>query len=382
MILLHTGDLHIGKRIHEKSLLEDQVFILNQIIDIAVKEKADALLISGDVYDKPVPSENAVKVFDEFLSKLHKAHIKVFIISGNHDSGERIGYGSRMLRDSEIYICGVYKHPLEKVTLEDEYGPVNIYMLPYIKPAFVRQFYEEADTYEHAVEACIKHGDIDYSQRNILIAHQFITYNGETPNRCESENISVGAVDNVDGSIFQGFDYVALGHLHRSQRIGKPYIRYSGSPLKYSFSEVNHVKSITKINLLDEGEIDISAIPLVPLRDMIVIKGTLSSIIDPSTYSKYDREAYIRVVLTDEKDLFEPLVELRKIFPNTLRLDFENSRTLLVNSDYTEANDIENKDTMTLFDEFYLRMNGVELCDEQRCVLSKLLKEEPKDETY
>ena len=277
MKFLHTSDLHIGKRLHETSLLEDQKYILSQIVDIAKDKKVDAVLISGDVYDKSIPQADAVTIFDRFITELSNCEIKVFMISGNHDSAQRLDFMSELLKDKGVYFCGSYKGELEFATLSDEFGEVNVYLLPFIKPSNVRQHFEdeEVDSFESAVKFVIENANIDYSKRNIILSHQFIT--GSTTDG--SEELIIGGLDNISSEIYNQFDYTALGHIHRVQSAGCEKIRYSGTPLKYSFSEANHNKSVTIVEVFEKGNIKITPVSLKPLRDLRCVKGKYSDII-------------------------------------------------------------------------------------------------------
>lgn len=362
MKFLHVSDLHIGKRLHERSFLEDQEYILNEILTIIDKKKVDALLLAGDIYDKSVPAEKGVAIFDDFLTSLKNKGIKVFMISGNHDSAERIHFGGRIMEESGIYIQGRYDGELKKVHLEDEYGNIDVYLLPFVRPSLIQPFAPE-----------------DTSARNILVAHQFVTAGEMLPERCESESISVGGLDNVDVSTFADFDYVALGHLHMPQKVGPGHVYYSGSPLKYSFSEAMvrggkaPEKSVVLITM--EEDISVEKIPLIPLRDMRVIRGNLEELIKPEIYEKANTEDYIRVILTDEEELYEPLKRLRQVYPNILRLDFDNSRTKMNESVSMSAEKVKEKSAQELFEEFYKKQNNVELSEEQKMLIDKICQE-------
>lgn len=375
MKLLHIADLHIGKRIHERSLLEDQAYILKQIIDMVEQHKPDGILIAGDIYDKSIPLERGVSVFDDFLTALNHCHVPVFIISGNHDSGERLHFGARIMAEKEVYVTGVYKGTLEKITLNDTFGPVNIYLLPFMKPGHVREFFGQIDTYEEAVKAVIDHSDVDTAMRNVLVAHQFVTNAGIQPETCDSETITIGGSDNVDASVFRVFDYVALGHLHGAQRIGsqESCIRYAGSPLKYSFSEVNQKKSVTMITLQEKGNLTVELLPLLPFRDMRAIKGPLEELVKKEYVSQGDPTDYMRVTLTNEEELFAPLDKLRSVYPNILRLDFENSRTASNENIQLNVKDMKNKTPFHLMEEFYEKQNNQPLSQEQRKRLQDIL---------
>ena len=284
MKILHLSDLHLGKRVNEFSMIEDQEYILTKIIHIIDEQAPEVILIAGDVYDKAVPSAEAVELFDNFLVRLSKRNLKVFVISGNHDSAERIAFGGRLMDKSGIYMSPVYNGIIEPITLTDEFGNVKFYMLPFVKPSNVRRFCpdQEVTTYTEAVKAAIENMKIDSSERNILITHQFVT----GAMRTESEDISVGGTDSVDASVFEGFDYVALGHIHRAQKCGSEYVRYSGTPLKYSFSEANDVKSVTMIDMKEKGNIELSFMPLTPKRDLVEIKGSYNELTLKSFYEE------------------------------------------------------------------------------------------------
>ena len=272
MKLIHLSDLHLGKRVYDYNLLEDQKYILNEILEVIDAEAPDAVLIAGDIYDKSVPSTEAVETLDEFLFQLSRRHLQVFLISGNHDSPERLAFASRLISDTGIHISPVYHGTVEPAVLSDEYGSVNIYLLPFIKPAHVRRFFpdKKIESYQDALCVVVEALPIDRSKRNILVTHQFIT--GAV--HSDSEEITVGGTDKIDAAVFEAFDYVALGHIHRPQNMGSGRIRYCGTPLKYSFYEANHEKSVTVINLEEKGDLSVRTVPLHPLRDMREIEGT------------------------------------------------------------------------------------------------------------
>ena len=276
MRLLHCSDLHLGKRVHECSMTEEQRHILKQIASIAVAQQVDGIIIAGDLYDKLVPSIEAVGLLDEFLTSLWEQHLPVYLISGNHDSQERLSFGTQLLEQNDVYLAGVFTGKAQHLSLQDAYGALELYLLPFIKPAVVRSFYpeESIETYEDAVRVALSHSDIDPQKRNVLVAHQFVTNNGREPERSDSETLSVGALDQVDVSLFDGFDYVALGHIHGPQKIGRETVRYCGSPLKYSFSEWRHKKSVTIVELKEKGIVLLEQIPLQPIHDLREIRGT------------------------------------------------------------------------------------------------------------
>lgn len=377
MRILHTSDLHIGKRVNEFSMIEDQEYILKEMLKIVDEHKPDGFIIAGDIYDKSIPGVEAVSLFDWFLTELHIRKLAVFIVSGNHDSSERIDFGGRIMEDNNIYIGGTYNGQLQKVTIHDEVGPINVYLMPFIKPATIRRFYPdiEIETYEEAAEAIIDNSDIDIWERNILVAHQFITSAGKEPERSESEVISLGGLDNIDSTVFDSFDYVALGHIHGPQRIGRDTVRYSGSPLKYSFSESRHNKSVTIVDIGEKGRVDFNKLPLIPLRDMREIKGPIEMLIDPAIYSQANTLDYIHATITNEEEIYDGIGTLRSVYPNVMRLDFENSRTAFNASAKMAALDVEQKSSMELFEEFYENQNNSPMSEYKRNIMMELFEE-------
>lgn len=377
MKLLHTSDLHIGKRVNEFSMIEDQEYILNEMLKIVDEEKPQGILMAGDIYDKGVPSVEAVTLFDWFLTELHRRKLAIFIVSGNHDSSERINFGGRIMEENQIHIAGTFRGQLDKVTLMDEHGPLNIYLLPFIKPAMVRRFYpdDKIETYEEAVKAILKASHINPSERNILVAHQFITSGDREPERSDSESISLGGLDNIDASVFDDFDYVALGHIHGPQRIGRDTVRYAGSPLKYSFSEVKQIKSVTMVDMGEKGMVNYTKIPLIPSKDMRVIKGPIEALLDPVNYSKANTLDYIHATITNEEEIYDAIGKLRSVYPNIMRLDFENSKTMWNADAKLAAVDVEQKSSMELFEEFYEKQNNVKMTDKQHRIMQNLFEE-------
>lgn len=371
MKILHLSDLHIGKRVNDFSMLEDQEYILKKILNIIDEHMPKAVLIAGDVYDKSVPSAEAVQLFDDFLVSLSERELKTFIISGNHDSPERLAFGARLMNPSGIYISPVYKKGSTPVVLEDEFGELFIYMLPFIKPAHVRaQFPDlEIGSYNDALKAALEDLNPDENKRNILITHQFVT--GAV--KSDSEEMSVGGSDNIDGTLFNKFEYVALGHIHRPQKMLRDTIRYSGTPLKYSFSEAKHQKSVTIIDFNEKNNIEISEIPLVPKRDMKEIKGKYLDITAKSYYENTNREDYLRITLTDEEEIPEALGKLRVIYPNIMKLDYDNTRTRK-GITISEGPSIEKKSPTDLFSEFYQFQNNQSLNEEQEKLLKELVE--------
>lgn len=372
MKLIHLSDLHLGKRVNEFSMLDDQKYILTKIINVIDDQKPDGVMIAGDIYDKSVPSAEAVELFDDFLVRLAKRSLQVFIISGNHDSPERLAFGGRIMDISGIHFSPVYDGRVEPFVLEDGYGPVSIYLLPFIKPANVRRFFpeEETETYSDALKTAVSAMNIDISQRNVIITHQFVT--GAV--RSESEDISVGGVDNVSASVFDDFDYVALGHIHRPQNIGSERIRYCGTPLKYSFSEASDEKSVTAIEMEEKGTLSVTEVPLTPLHDMKEIRGSYDELTLKSFYDGTDYpEDYIHITLTDEEDIPDVASRLRVIYHNMMRVDYDNRRTRH-SSDISGADDVETKSPLELFTEFYAKQNGTEMTVEQTEFMAKQIE--------
>ncbi len=377
MKLIHLSDLHIGKRVNEFSMLEDQEYILIKILNIIDDEKPDCVIIAGDVYDKSIPSSEAVTLFDDFLYKLSGRDLKTFVLSGNHDSPERIAFGARLMDRSGVHMSPVYEGKIEPVRLEDEYGPFTILMLPFIKPIHVRRFFpdEEIVSYNDALKIAIDNIKIEKSERNILVSHQFVT--GAI--RSESEDISVGGLDNVECTLFDGFDYVALGHIHRPQQISRETLRYCGTPLKYSFSEAKDNKSVTVVELKEKGNIKIKTVPLIPKRDLREIKGTYNELTLKSNYENTNINDYTRITLTDENDIPDAISKLRVIYPNLMKLDYDNARTKSDN----QITGIENAKTKTpgeLFSELYKLQNNRTMLTEQEVFLNSLIEKIWEDE--
>lgn len=377
MRLLHCSDLHLGKRVHECSMTEEQRHILKQIASIAVAQQVDGIIIAGDLYDKLVPSIEAVGLLDEFLTSLWEQHLPVYLISGNHDSPERLSFGTQLLEQNDVYLAGVFTGKAQHLSLQDAYGALELYLLPFIKPAVVRSFYpeESIETYEDAVRVALSHSHIDPQKRNVLVAHQFVTNNGREPERSDSETLSVGALDQVDVSLFDGFDYVALGHIHGPQKIGRETVRYCGSPLKYSFSEWRHKKSVTIVELKEKGIVLLEQVPLQPIHDLREIRGTLSSLLQPEVVAQGDPQDYLRVILTDEIPPYDPLGQLRQVYPNLLRLDFERNEAAAMES-ITAAQDVEEKTIMELFSDFYEMANDRSMNEAERAVMEQIWKEQ------
>ena len=371
MKLIHLSDLHLGKRVNEFSMLEDQQFILTRIINIIDDEKPDAVLIAGDVYDKSVPSAEAVQLFDDFLCRLAARALQVFVISGNHDSPERIAFGSRLIERSGVHLSPVYGGAVAPVTLTDAYGPVHIYMLPFVKPAHVRRFFPEAEigSYTDALRTAVDALKMDTSERNVLVTHQFVT----GAERSESEDVSVGGTDNVDAWVFDGIDYVALGHLHGPQNAGSERIRYCGTPLKYSFSEAGHVKSVTVAELGPKGSLSVRTVPLRPRRDLRELRGTYMELTARDNYLGTATDDYLHITLTDEDDIPDVIGKLRVIYPNLMKLDYDNRRTRS-GGKIAGAEDADRRSPLELFEEFYALQNGQEMNLEQRRYCAGLME--------
>ena len=371
MKLIHLSDLHLGKRVSEFSMLEDQRYILEEILRIIDGERPDAVLIAGDIYDKPVPPAEAVGLFDDFLVRLARRETQVFIISGNHDSPERIAFGARLMDRSGIHLSPVYDGHVEPVALEDEHGTVNIYMLPFLKPAHVRRFFpeEEIDSYTDALRTAVRAMEIDPAARNVLVTHQFVT--GAA--RCDSEDISVGGTDNVDVTAFDGFDYVALGHIHNPQQVVRETVRYCGTPLKYSFSEAGHEKSVTVAELGEKGDISIRTAPLIPLRDMKELRGSYEDLTRRSFYENTTwREDYTHITLTDEEDIPDAVGKLRVIYRNLMKLDYDNRRTRS-GGEILGNGQVEKKSPLELLSELYEKQNNQPMTEEQRAFAAGLI---------
>ena len=363
MKFIHLSDLHLGKRVNEFSMIEDQEYILKEILTIIKKEKPDGVLVAGDVYDKSVPSEEAMELWDSFLISIAEKKIPVFAISGNHDSAIRFADHSKLIGGAGIHLSPVYDGDVNCYTMNDKNGALNIYLLPFIKPAVVRTKFpdEKIENYTDACRVAIEHMNVNGEDRNILVAHQFVT----GASRCDSEDIMVGGIDNVDASVFDAFDYVALGHIHGKQKIGRETVRYCGTPLKYSFSEKDHKKSLTIVEFGKKGDVNISEIPLIPKHDLREIRGTYDEITLKKNYEGTDTDDYVHIVLTDENDIPDAVGKLRVIYPYLMKLSYDNKRTAM-QQEVNEAEDVEKKSPIELFSEFYEKQNNQEMSEEQR----------------
>ena len=371
MKLIHLSDLHLGKRVNEISMLEDQEYILTQIIQIIDGEQPNAVLIAGDVYDKSVPSAEAVTLFDDFLCRLAKRNLPVLIISGNHDSPERLAFGGRLMEGAGVHLSPVYSGSVSPVTLSDQYGEVHFWLLPFIKPAHVRRFFpdETVESYTDAIRTAIRHMAVDTATRNLLLTHQFVT-GAQT---CESEELGVGGSGKVDASGFTCFGSVAVGHLHGPQNIGSNRIRYCGTPLKYSFSEANHYKSVTVVELGAKGELQVHTVPLTPRHDLREISGTFAELTDRTYSSTTAADDYLHIILTDEEDVPEALGRLRVIYPNIMRLSYDNTRTRS-SQVIGSAEQVQSRSPLDLFEELYQIQNNQPMSEVQRAFTQELIE--------
>ena len=371
MKFIHLSDLHLGKRVNEISMTDDQSYILTQIIDIINAEHPDAVVIAGDVYDKSVPPAEAVTLFDGFLCRLAERKLPVLIISGNHDSPERLAFGGRLMEGAGIHLSPVYDGKVEPVTLSDSHGDVHFWLLPFVKPAHVKRYFPDAgiESYTDALRTAVEHMGVDFTARNVLVTHQFVT--GAAT--CESEEISVGGSDNVDISVFDGFDYVALGHLHGPQNIGSNRVRYCGTPLKYSFSEAGHHKSVTVVELGKKGSLHLQTIPLIPRHDLREMRGAFAELTDKSFYQGTAVEDYLHIILTDEEDVPEAVGQLRVIYPNLMKLSYDNTRTR-TNRVIDAAEDVKRKSPLELFEELYEIQNNQPMSEVQRAFARELIE--------
>lgn len=376
MRFIHLSDLHIGKRVNGFPMLEDQRYILEQILEKTKESAADAVIIAGDIYDKPVPSAEAVDLFDDFLVGLTKLGVMVFLISGNHDSAERISYAGRLLRESQVYISPRFDGILHPVRITDDYGTVNVYLIPYIHPSLVRNAWpeEKIGSYDDAMRVLLEKSGVDPNARNLAVVHQFVTAGGQSPEETDSEEKHVGGLDNVDASAFDAFDYVALGHLHGPQRIGRDTIRYAGSPLKYSFSEEKQNKSITLAELKEKGKVTYDLLPLEAKRDLRTVRGTFEEVTSPEFTARRKGDDYYRVILTDENDVPNALSRLRRRFyENLMILEYDNART---SSDVRiEAEEgEEEKEPIEVLGDLYQMQNGREMSLLQKETAEKLIR--------
>lgn len=368
MKLLHLSDLHLGKRVNEFSMLEDQKYILNQILQIVINEQVNTVLIAGDVYDKSVPSAQAVTLFDDFLTRLEALECTVLLIAGNHDSPERLAFGAHLLQKSRVYLSPVFDGRLTCCTLNDEYGQLDVWLMPFLKPSVVRPFYPEdtMESYQDAAAVVLRSNPPHQGRRSILVAHQFVT-GAKTGG---SEELSVGGAENIDAALFAAYDYVALGHIHSPQRVGRETVRYCGSPLKYSLSEARGTKSVTLITFNQPGEIDIKLCPLTPLHDLRTIRGTYDEVTARTFYEGTATDDYLHITLTDETEVLDAVGKLRSIYPNVMRVDYDNTRTR-AGASMPEATVQDKATPMELFCRFFEWQNEKPLTERQRALLEK-----------
>ena len=370
MKLMHLSDLHLGKRVYEFSMYEDQKYILSQILDIADKEQVQAVMICGDIYDKQIPPAESVQLFDDSLTKLSVRKLPVFIISGNHDSAERLSFGARLMEQSGVCFSETFSGKIQTYQLQDENGSLNLYLLPFLKPTIVRQAFPEAEigSYQDAVAYALQQVKPDESQRNILMAHQFVT----GAHRSESEEILVGGLDNIDASVFSAYDYVALGHIHTPQKVGRETIRYCGTPIKYSFSEAAKDKSVTIVELAEKGKVQIQEHILKPLHDLREIRGTYEELTARKNYADTDVEDYLHITLTDEEDIMDVMDKLHTIYPNIMKLDYDNLRTR--NSNHISGVDpLQEKSPAELFEAFYQLQNNQNMTVQQKEYIAQMI---------
>lgn len=372
MKFLHISDLHLGKRVNEYSMLEDQEYILTQILAIVDAERPDGVLIAGDIYDKSVPPAEAVGLFDRFLVQLAERKAEVFVISGNHDSPERIAFGARLMDARGVHMSPVYSGDVKPTAMTDEYGTVDVFMLPFVKPAHVRRYAEDEEiaSYTDALRCAIGRMERNRAHRSVLVTHQFVT----GASRSESEEISVGGTDNVDADVFDGFDYVALGHIHSPQNCGSERIRYCGTPLKYSFSEAKDQKSVTVAELREKGDLTVRTVPLKPMRDLVELRGTYNDLTRKAFYENTTWQAdYTHITLTDEEDIPDAAAKLRTIYHRLMKLSYDNRRTRSA-AVITGAEQVETKSPLALFSEFYALQNGQSMSAEQTDFMRDLIE--------
>lgn len=371
MLLAHISDLHLGKTLYNYSLIEDQDYILDKIYNILVEKHVDVLMIAGDVYDKNVAPEAGLKVLRKFLNNLVDSKIKVLIISGNHDSAERLTFGGEFMTEKGIFFSKVYDGNIEPITFTDEYGPVNFYLLPFIKPSIVQHYFEneEIKNYEDAVLCTIKHMKINTSERNVILAHQNIL----SAKRCESEENIIGGLDAVSDAVFKDFDYTALGHIHSQQKIGKNNVIFCGTPLKYSISEFDQDKKMPLITLGEKGKCDIEMIPLVPKRDLRKISGTLDEILTNSNKDPNNHEDFIDITLTNEDEVMDAMASLRTVYPNVLKISYDNKASRAAEN-IEKFSGVNEKKPLEIFETFYQSRRGAEMSDEQKTYIQALIE--------
>lgn len=369
MKILHLADLHLGKRVNEMSMIEDQKYILDQIITLIKEESVEIVLLCGDIYDKSIPTIEAIHLLDEFLDQLSKMAIKVLMISGNHDSIDRLSFGKSLFTRSNLYIASQFENEIEKITVKENGITVNFYMLPFVKSAYISHIFQlQTDSYEECFRYLIEHTKIDEEETNILLSHQFVTANKKNPELSDSETSSLGGIDNIDFHIFDPFDYVALGHIHKPQAMGREMVRYAGSILKYSFSEIHMDKKATILTIDAKKEISLSFHPLKPLRDMREIECSLEELLKKQCEIG-NQEDYMHVILTDEEQILDAIGKVRAIYPNVMQISFKNRRHMKqLESAQIKEDQISDQSPAELFEQFYKMQNHIDL-DEKRLQL-------------
>ena len=370
MRFLHVSDPHVGKRVNEFPMLEDQRHILGQIVDMLGEKEADALVIAGDVYDRATPSAEATALVDDFLCAAAATGRPVIMTAGNHDSAERVAYASRLLERQGVYISPVFDGSVRSVRLEDESGPVTFWLFPFLRPSDVRRHFpdERIESYTDALRVVVDACGLDPAERNVAVAHQWVTYEGVSPEEGGSESV-VGGSDNVDGHVFDAFDYVALGHVHRPQRVGRHTMRYCGSPLKYSFSEIPYAKTIPVVDLPAKGQdVTLALEPLTPLRDMRTLRGPFADMTGAQALAQGSPEDYLQVILTDDEPPVDALARLRATYPNIMALTVDNERTRAASRAGLGATGIDEKSVQELFEEFFEQVQGTPMTPEERVI--------------
>jgi DNA repair protein SbcD/Mre11 len=379
MKILHTADWHIGKIVNDYSMLEDQRYILNQFFQVVEEERPDVVIIAGDIYDRSVPPKEAVELLDEALTRLSVEYqIPTLVISGNHDSSERLNFGKRLFAKGNLYMEGKFDEDLviKKVSLMDEFGPVNFYLLPYISPTYARFIYQNEDLTDHhrMMEYMIQQLNVNQEERNVLINHNFFSTLNEDALTSDSErDLSIGGTEVIDAELVKDFDYVALGHLHRPQKIKYDHIRYSGSLLKYSASEINTPKGVNLIHLQDKNQVEIAFKPLTPLRDFIKLTGKLEELTSKYFYQQINREDYIVAVLTDEGDVYDPLSQLRAIYPNIMQIE-RPQLSVQLKENYLKREELHHKTPMEIFQDFYFHITKEELDESYELKVKEIME--------
>lgn len=376
MKIVHISDLHLGKRLNNYPMIDEQRYILREIVNIVSLCEAEAVLIAGDVYDKPVPPAEAVTLFDDFLVQLAEINVAVLVISGNHDSPERLAYGGRLMEKQKVYVSPVYSGGISPFILEDKYGEIAFYLIPFVKPVHVKHFCpeEEIRDYTDAFRVIIEKMEKNDERRNVVLSHQFVKGALESG----SEELTIGGLGEVDASVFDGFDYVALGHIHGAQRAGSDRIRYSGTPLKYSFSEAGQKKSVTVIELKEKGNIDIQTVELKPRKDVVVLRGTFDELCQDAVVRE-NKNHLVKLVLTDEVERVNGFYKLRMLYPELLQMSYDNARTQGKSGHFNPAEEKEMRPEQ-LFEQFYEEMNHKHLTSAQRNYFLKKMEMVWEDE--